>query len=74
MLIRFRKLWIAILAVLSVCSLPLYAADSPETMPLSQIKPGMKGEMYTIFSGDQIEKIDLEVIGAFTMPWDRSWT
>ncbi len=63
MLMRFRKLWIAILAVLSVCSLPLYAADSPEIMPLSQIKPGMKGVAYTIFEGDQIEKMDLVVLG-----------
>src|SRR5579862_6774119 len=40
----------------------LFAAD-PEIFPLSQIKPGMKGEAYTIFAGDQIEKFDLVVIG-----------
>ena len=46
-------------------SLPVLAApqDSPETMPLSQIRPGMKGYAYTIFEGDQVEKFDLEVIG-----------
>lgn len=38
-------------------------ADSPEVMPVSQIKPGMKGVAYTIFSGDQIEKFDLVVLG-----------
>lgn len=32
-------------------------------MPLSQVKPGMKGVAYTIFAGNQIEPIDLEVIG-----------
>ncbi|MGH9683059.1 MAG: hypothetical protein ACRD4S_05555 [Candidatus Acidiferrales bacterium] len=32
-------------------------------MPLSQIQPGMKGEVYTIFSGDTVEKVDLQVIG-----------
>jgi hypothetical protein len=40
----------------------LFAAD-PEIFPLSQIKPGMKGEALTIFAGDQIEKFDLVVIG-----------
>ena len=59
----FRKLWIAVLAVLFVCSFPLYAGDSPEIMPLSQIQPGMKGVAYTIFEGDQIEKMDLVVLG-----------
>jgi SpoIVB peptidase S55 len=46
-------------------SLPVSAApqDSPETMPLSQVRPGMKGYAYTIFEGDQVEKFDLEVIG-----------
>lgn len=40
----------------------LFAAD-PEIFPLSQVKPGMKGEAFTIFAGDQIEKFDLVVIG-----------
>ncbi len=53
-----------LLAALFVCSLSpaLFAAD-PEIFPLSQIQPGMKGEAYTIFAGDQIEKFDLVVIG-----------
>src|SRR5579863_5605833 len=63
MLMLFRRLWMAALAVLFVCSLPLYAGDSPEIMPLSQIKPGMKGVAYTIFEGDQVEKMDLVVLG-----------
>ena len=40
----------------------LFAAD-PEIFPLSQIKPGMKGQALTIFAGDQVEKFDLVVIG-----------
>jgi hypothetical protein len=40
----------------------LCAAD-PEIFPLSKVQPGMKGEAYTIFAGDQIEKFDLVVIG-----------
>ena len=49
--------------ILLLSARPLSAANDPATFPLSDVKPGMKGEMYTIFSGDQIEKTDLEVIG-----------
>ncbi len=59
-----RKLWLAVLALLFVATgLPLRAADDPPTFPLSDVKPGMKGVVYTIFEGDQVEKVDLEVIG-----------
>src|SRR6266481_1660917 len=53
-----------LLAALLVCLLApaLFAAD-PEIFPLSQVQPGMKGEGYTIFAGDQIEKFDLVVLG-----------
>src|SRR6266853_1083018 len=47
---------------LSLFAPALFAAD-PEIFPLSQVKPGMKGEALTIFAGDQIEKFDLVVIG-----------
>src|ERR1700719_1385200 len=39
----FRKLWIAVLAVLLVCSFPLYAGDSPEIIPMSAIEQVKKG-------------------------------
>src|SRR5689334_14369688 len=39
------------------------SAQSNETLPLSQVRPGMQGYAYTIFAGDQVEKFDLEVIG-----------
>jgi len=53
-----------LLALLAVCFVApaLFAAD-PDIFPLSQVQPGMKGEAYTIFAGDQIEKFDLVVIG-----------
>jgi SpoIVB peptidase S55 len=38
-------------------------AQSSETLPLEQVRPGMQGYAYTIFAGDQVEKFDLEVIG-----------
>jgi SpoIVB peptidase S55 len=53
-----------LLAALLVCLVaPAPRAADPEIFPLSQIQPGMKGEAYTIFAGDQIEKFDLVVIG-----------
>jgi hypothetical protein len=42
---------------------PAILAADPDIFPLSQVKPGMKGEALTIFAGDQIEKFDLVVIG-----------
>src|SRR5437762_5216068 len=49
----------------ALCLVPgtLHAQQTPETLPLSQVRPGMQGYAYTIFAGDQIEKFDLEVIG-----------
>jgi hypothetical protein len=59
-----RKLCLAFLAVFLLAgSRPARATDRPATFPLSEIKPGLKGVAYTIFEGDQVEKIDLEVIG-----------
>lgn len=37
--------------------------DHPELFPLDQVKPGLRGVAYTIFTGDQIEKMDVEVLG-----------
>jgi hypothetical protein len=42
---------------------PSRAQQSTETLPLSEVHPGMQGYAYTIFAGDQIEKFDLEVLG-----------
>ncbi|HTR47247.1 MAG TPA: hypothetical protein VMM16_07695 [Verrucomicrobiae bacterium] len=53
----------ALAALLLAAAWPLAAADHGATMPVSDVKPGMKGYFYTIFEGDQVEKIDLEVIG-----------
>ena len=62
---RFAFARFAVVAALLLVAISAFAAQagSPETMPLSQIKPGMKGVAYTIFSGDQIEKFDLVVLG-----------
>jgi len=62
---RYALAHIGVLAVFVAVAISAFAApaDSPEIMPLSQVKPGMKGVAYTIFSGDQIEKFDLVVLG-----------
>jgi hypothetical protein len=59
-----RRLCLALLAVLLLAGpRTVRATDAPAIIPVSEIKPGMKGVAYTIFQGDQVEKIDLEVIG-----------
>ena len=61
---RLRRLSLAVLLVFSLVGVAsVRAADAPATFPLSEVKPGMKGVAYTIFEGDQPEKVDLEVIG-----------
>jgi hypothetical protein len=62
MLLRAIELTLAALFAASPC----LAQTEPlwnQTLPLDQIRPGMQGYAYTIFSGDQVEKFDLEVIG-----------
>jgi hypothetical protein len=48
-----------------VAGLPLAAVpqESNEILPLSQVREGMQGYAYTVFSGDQVEKFDLVVVG-----------
>jgi SpoIVB peptidase S55 len=54
----------ALYLALTIALLPLgVSAQSNETLPLDQVRPGMQGYAYTIFAGDQVEKFDLEVIG-----------
>jgi hypothetical protein len=57
----FRR--ILLFATLFVLIAPALFAADPEIFPLSQVKPGMRGEALTIFAGDEIEKFDLVVIG-----------
>jgi hypothetical protein len=52
---------LAVLALIAVIG--ARAADGPALFPLSQVQPGMKGYVDTIFSGDTVERVDLEVIG-----------
>lgn len=53
---------VVLAAAFFICS-PSVAAAGPQIIPLSQIKPGMKGIGYTIFSGDKIQTFTVEVLG-----------
>jgi SpoIVB peptidase S55 len=55
--LAFACLW------LGTASLLASPPESSETLPLDQVRVGMQGFAYTIFSGDQVEKFDLEVLG-----------
>ena len=54
---------LVLLGFLAALAFTAKAADQIQTFPLSDIKPGMKGVAYTIFEGDKVEPMDLEVIG-----------
>jgi hypothetical protein len=55
---RFTLLLVAFL-----CAPLARSQQTTETISVDQVRPGMQGYAYTIFSGDQIEKFDLQVIG-----------
>jgi hypothetical protein len=61
MRLRLTLLFTAVLALL--LALPLFAADNPDIFPLRQVHPGLKGVAYTIFSGDQVQQMDVTVLG-----------
>src|ERR1700722_11475987 len=61
-LARLRRFSLVVLAFLIISAVPIHADDATATFPLKDVKPGMKGEVYTIFQGDTIEKVDLVVI------------
>src|SRR5215472_9902648 len=59
---------------LSLCaadssSLPRPKAGKPEIMPVSQVKPGMKGIAWTVFQGTEPEPVPIEIIGRWKDMW-----
>jgi hypothetical protein len=50
-------------ALVLVLALPGFADDATALFPLDKVQPGMKGVVYTIYTGDEIEKVDLVVLG-----------
>src|ERR1700680_2378155 len=50
-------------AAILAAAIPSCSQDKFPTIPVSEIHPGMEGVAYTIFAGDEIEKMDLKVLG-----------
>jgi len=51
--------------------------DNSKFMPLSEIKPGMKGICKTVFSGTNVEEFNIEIISIeknYLPQWDVIWT
>lgn len=60
--IHFRPLWFVALLTLTAggahASIPRY----DDILPISQVRPGMKGYGLTVFRGTKIERFDVEVV------------
>ncbi|MGE5486986.1 MAG: hypothetical protein ACM3ZB_04100 [bacterium] len=41
----------------------------PEIMPVSEVRPGMKGVAWTVFSGSEPEPVPIEIIGLYKNAW-----
>jgi len=60
----WKLLFSGVVALLLAAFWPARSADQTAmTLAVNDIQPGMKGVVYTIFEGDEVETIDLEVIG-----------
>jgi hypothetical protein len=62
-LARLKYFSLLLGAFVLIFSNPIHADDASAIFPLKDVKPGMKGVVYTIFAGDTIEKVDLIVLG-----------
>jgi hypothetical protein len=60
--LSIKRLCVASLLLL-VSPFLAISQESNQILPLDQVRPGMQGYAYTIFTGDQVEKFDLEVLG-----------
>src|SRR5271163_4440734 len=60
---RLKLFSLLVVASVLFFSVAIHADDSAPIFPLKDVKPGMKGVAYTIFTGDTVEKVDLVVIG-----------
>src|SRR5580692_2797222 len=58
-----RRNFICALVLFVVIAFGLSAGETSTTFPLDQVHPGLKGVAYTIFTGDEVEKVDLVVLG-----------
>ena len=59
------KAWLYVLVLFCLTAYHSQAQikwDVEKFMPLSEVKPGMKGKGYTVFSGTTVEEFDFEVV------------
>ncbi len=74
-----KKVWL--FGIITFCLMTLEANgqikwDPAKFMPLSEVKPGMTGEAYTVFSGTTVEKFNFEVVSIeynFAPQWHVIW-
>jgi hypothetical protein len=52
--------------LLAAITTSAFAQAATPTMPLSEVKKGMKGYGLTVFEGSELEKFDVEIIGTLT--------
>ncbi len=60
---KSRILSSVLLLVAFVSTAALGAAATPPTMPVDDLRPGMRGVAYTVFEGVRPEKMEVEVLG-----------
>ena len=53
---------LSVAAASSMSSTASARRTTVETMPVSEIKPGMKGHAVTVFQGDQTDKFEIEIV------------
>ena len=63
---RKAVLFIFVIFCLTICQAHAQIQwDAAQFMPLSEVKPGMKGKGYTVFSGTTVEAFDFEVVSVY---------
>ncbi|MCY3743715.1 MAG: hypothetical protein OXH00_22095 [Candidatus Poribacteria bacterium] len=63
-----KKIYLFVLAIFCLTAYHAQAQikwDAEKFMPLSEIKLGMKGKGYTVFSGTTVEEFDFEVVSIY---------
>ena len=74
-----KKAWFCALIVFCLTVYQSHAQikwDAEKFMPLSEVKPGMQGKGYTVFSGIEVEEFDCEVVSVeynFFPGWHVVW-
>ena len=75
-----KKIWLCALIIV-FCFVAYHSHaqikwDAEKFMPLSEVKPGMQGKGYTVFSGIEVETFDFEVVSIeynFYPDWHVVW-